>query len=197
MSDAPVTPSQTVGPFFHPELMRDGVTSVLVSDETEGDRIRIEGRLLDGEGDPVPDGLVELWQANTYGRHDHPADDRDVPLDSAFVGHARSATDDDGYYWFETIRPGRVPFAGGRMQAPHLNLTIFARGLLNHLFTRLYFADDPATMDDPVLAYVPEHRRSTLLAERNDLDGHVVYTLDIVLQGEQQTAFLNPTKSLA
>lgn len=197
MSHAPLTPSQTVGPFFHPALLRaDAPTGRLVTDETEGERVRIEGRVLDGDGEPVADALIDLWQANAFGRYRHPADGRDVPLDPAFTGYGRTGTDDGGRYWFETIRPGRVPYEGGRMQAAHLSLTVIARGLLNHLFTRLYFADDPATADDPILLRVPEPRRGTLLAAREERDGRIVYTFDIVLQGERQTAFLNPNPAL-
>ena len=198
MSRPPLTPSQTVGPFFHPAMVNQIIPQhVLTIPETQGERIRIEGRVFDGDGAPVPDALVEIWQANAYGRYNHPADDSDAPLDPTFIGYARSETGEDGRYWFETIRPGPVRFDRDRMQAPHISLTIFARGLLHQLFTRLYFADDPATAIDPVLQYVPEGRRSTLLA-RPVLDSDTpVYTFDIILQGVRQTAFLNATRAIA
>lgn len=194
MRAARVTPSQTVGPFFHPSMLRDAVPQhVLTQAETQGERIRVEGRIIDGVGAPVPDALVELWQANAYGLYLHPADQRDLPVDPTFTGFARSNTEDNGRYWFDTIRPGLVPFDAERMQAPHICLTIFARGLLNHLLTRLYFEDEPGNAGDPILLLVPEDRRATLIATRWDESDIAVYNLDIVLQGDRQTVFLNPT----
>jgi protocatechuate 3,4-dioxygenase, alpha subunit len=191
MTASGLTPSQTVGPFFEPALLRqDTRRNVLVGPETAGERIRIEGRVLDGEGAPVPDALVELWQANSHGRYNHPADDRDLPLDPAFSGFGRSGTDEAGRFWFETVKPGAVPAIDGGRQAPHLCLTIFARGLLDHLFTRLYFEDEPANLEDPVLGRVPPERRATLVAVRAASDAGVVYRWDIVLQGPGETAFL-------
>lgn len=184
------TSTQTVGPFFENALLREPL-NVLVRPETEGERIRIEGRLLDGDGNPVPDAIVEIWQANHHGRYNHPLDQRELPLDSHFTGFGRCGTDADGRFRFETIKPGPVPFDGERMQAPHLSLSVAARGLLNHLATRLYFADDPANADDPVLARVPANRRGTLLARREEADGNVTYRLDIVLQGWNETVFFN------
>jgi protocatechuate 3,4-dioxygenase alpha subunit len=190
MSGRGLTPSQTVGPFFEPALLRaDAPRNVLVGSETVGERIRIEGRVLDGERAPVPDALVELWQANGHGRYNHPLDRRDLPLDQAFTGFGRSGTDDDGRFWFETIKPGLVPAPDGGMQAPHVCLTVFARGLLDHLFTRLYFADEPANLADPVLGLVPAERRATLVAVRDDGAGVAVYRMDIVLQGVGETVF--------
>jgi protocatechuate 3,4-dioxygenase, alpha subunit len=192
MSKLPQSASQTVGPFFHDCLLRpDARRATLATPETAGERIRIEGRVLDGDGQPVPDAMLEIWQANHHGRYQHPADTRELPLDPGFLGFGRTATDEAGGYWFETIRPGRVPFDQARLQAPHISLALFARGLLNHLFTRIYFADDPATADDPLLAYVPEARRATLLAQpRSDADARV-YRFDIVLQGPGETVFFN------
>jgi protocatechuate 3,4-dioxygenase alpha subunit len=186
------TGSQTVGPFFHDCLLRaDAVRNVLSGTATEGERIRIEGRVFDGDCVGVPDAVVEIWQANHYGRYNHPADMRDLPLDPAFTGFGRTGTDAEGAFWFETIKPGRVPFDGERMQAPHICVAVFARGLLNHLLTRLYFADDPATADDPVLRLVPAERRATLLAQPTNADGARIYHLDIVLQGAGETVFFN------
>ena len=187
-----LTPSQTVGPFFHNCLLReDAPGNVLVRPETAGKRIRIEGHVYDGQGAPVADALVEIWQANSHGRYRHPVDQRAAPLDPAFVGFGRCGTDETGRYWFETIKPGAVPFDRDRPQAPHLCVTVFARGLLNHLVTRLYFEDEPANAADPVLQRVPEDRRATLLAKRATVDGTVVYRFDIILQGEGETAFFN------
>jgi protocatechuate 3,4-dioxygenase, alpha subunit len=192
MSIFPLTSSQTVGPFFAPALLReDARRNVLTQPETVGERIRIAGRVLDGDGVPVPDAMVEIWQANAHGRYHHAADKGPAPLDPSFFGFGRSGTAEDGSYWFETVKPGPVPFAGERLQAPHICVTVFARGLLNHLVTRLYFEDEPTNAGDPVLQRVPEDRRATLLARRESGDTAVVYRLDIVLQGAGETAFFN------
>lgn len=185
-----LTPTQTVGPFFSPALLRDPL-NILTTDETAGERIMIEGRVLDGAGNVVPDALIEIWQANSHGRFNHPRDQRDLPLDPEFGGFGRSGTDDDGVYWFETIKPGPVPFEGDQLQAPHLSVMVHARGMLNHAQTRLYFEDEDANATDPILALVPADRRSTLIARRDETDGGVVYRLDIVLQGRDETVFFN------
>ena len=187
-----LTSSQTVGPFFSPALLReDARRNVLTQPETVGKRIRVEGRVLDGDGLPIPDAMVEIWQANAYGRYNHPADQGRAALDPSFTGFGRSGTDENGGYWFETIYPGPVAFDATRLQAPHINVTLFARGLLNHLVTRIYFVDDPTNASDPVLQRVPEERRATLLAHREQGENAVIYRFDIVLQGENETAFFN------
>jgi protocatechuate 3,4-dioxygenase alpha subunit len=189
MSRLPLTPSQTVGPFFYDCLLRaDAQSPTLTTPATEGTRIRIAGHVYDGDRVGIPDAMVEIWQANHYGRYNHPADTRDLPLDPAFSGWGRTGTDDAGAFWFETIKPGPVPFAAGQLQAPHISVAVFARGLLNHLFTRLYFADDPATAADPVLGRVPADRRGTLLAQPGADGG---YTFDLILQGAGETVFFN------
>jgi protocatechuate 3,4-dioxygenase, alpha subunit len=187
-----LTGSQTVGPFFHDALMRaDAQRTQLAAPDTIGERIRIMGHVYDGDGVGVPDAMLEIWQANHYGRYNHPADGRDLPLDPAFFGFGRAATDAAGCYFFETIKPGRVPFDAQRLQAPHICVAVFARGLLNHAFTRLYFADDPANADDPILQLAPADRRATLLARRAADTGAVVYYFEIVLQGVGETVFFN------
>lgn len=192
MNTFPPTSSQTVGPFFHPCLLRTGAEChTLVVPDAAGERIRIEGRVLDGDGLPIPDAMIEIWQANAAGRYHHPADGRDLPLDPSFTGFGRSGTDADGAYWFETIKPGRVPFDRERQQAPHICVAVFARGMLNHAYTRLYFADEPANADDPVLQLVPAARQATLLARRAAADGAAVYHFEIVLQGADETVFFN------
>jgi protocatechuate 3,4-dioxygenase alpha subunit len=196
MSTFPLTASQTVGPFFSPALLReDARRNVLTQPETAGERIRIEGRVLDGDGVPVPDAMVEIWQANAYGRYNHPADRGSAALDPSFIGFGRSGTAEDGSYWFETVKPGPVPFDGERLQAAHICVTVFSRGLLNHLVTRLYFEDEPTNASDPVLHYVPEDRRVTLLASRvarhEPGETAVVYRFDIILQGAGETVFFN------
>jgi protocatechuate 3,4-dioxygenase alpha subunit len=183
------TPSQTVGPFFHFSLPRKGL-EVLVTDQTLGERIVIEGRVVDGQGEPLDDAMIEIWQANAAGRYDHPDDQQQKPLDPAFHGFGRSQTEKDGRYRFLTIRPGAVPGPGNTLQAPHINLTFFSRGLLKHLFTRIYFEDEPRNADDPVLGLVSDERRSTLIAKKKQGDG-ATYVFDIILQGPGETVFFD------
>ncbi len=192
MTAARLTPSQTIGPFFHPAMLREDMRrNVLVQPETAGERIRVEGCVYDGEGSPISDALVEIWQANSHGRYRHPADTQELPLDLAFGGFGRCGTEEDGRYWFETIKPGAVPFDEREHQAPHIAVTVFARGLLNHLATRLYFEDEPGNAADPILRLVPEERRATLVARRVPGGDPPLYRFDIILQGEGETAFFN------
>jgi protocatechuate 3,4-dioxygenase alpha subunit len=186
------TPSQTVGPFFHLGLYHEG-EHLIAGADAEGQRIRVEGRVLDGAGAVVPDAMIEVWQADAHGRYAHPDDRQDKPRDATFKGFGRAATDVDGRFWFETVKPGQVPGRGNVLQAPHLNLTIFARGMLSHLYTRLYFADETAANEvDPVLSGIAEvRRRGTLIAARDDAGGPPIYRLDIVLQGDGETVFFD------
>jgi protocatechuate 3,4-dioxygenase alpha subunit len=170
--------------------------NILTTPESVGERIRIEGRVLDGDRKHIEDALVELWQADSTGRYDHPADDRtDMPLDPAFTGFGRCASDfHTGAYSFLTIKPGPVPHPEGGLQAPHISLTIQARGMLDATFTRLYFADESAAnAGDPVLQSVPADRRSTLIAERVETDDSsvAIYRFDIRYQGEDETVFFD------
>ena len=184
------TPAQTVGPYFAMRLSGDG-ENLLVPDGCAGERIRIEGRVLDGEGDPVEDALVEIWQANASGRYRHPQDTRaELPLSEGFSGFGRSATDfHSGAFWFETIKPGAVPDSQGRPQAPHISCVVQARGMLVPSFTRIYFADCAKENDaDPILSLVPAERRATLLAQP-DRDSPHLYRFDIRFQGERETVF--------
>jgi protocatechuate 3,4-dioxygenase, alpha subunit len=189
-----VSPSQTVGPFFSDCLLREDMRchNVLVTPETKGTPIRITGRVYDGDRQPVPDAMLEIWQANAAGHYNHPADHEDSP-DPSFRGWGRSGTLADGSFSFETVKPGRVPFDENTSQAPHICVAVFARGLLNHLFTRIYFEDEPSNADDPILNFVPEERRATLVARRADgQPGEpVTYVFDVVLQGQGETAFFN------
>lgn len=192
------TPSQTVGPYFAMRLSGEG-ENVLTTPETVGERIRIEGRVVDGDRTHIEDALIELWQADNAGRYHHPADDRaggaDLPPDPAFSGFGRCASDfHTGAYSFLTIKPGPVPHPDGGLQAPHISLTIQARGMLNPTFTRLYFADEAAAnATDPVLQAVPEVRRSTLIAERIAATDSSVptYRFDIRYQGDDETVFFD------
>jgi len=162
---------------------------VLVDRTTKGTRIRVEGRVTDGDGEPVLDAMVEIWQANAAGRYNHPADTGPAALDPSFTGFGRCGTSEDGRYWFETVKPGVVRFDEDRLQAPHICLTLFATGLLNHAATRLYFEDELGNSDDPVLRCVPEERRKTLVATRVATAGSTTYRFDLVLQGAGETAF--------
>ena len=184
------TPWQTVGPFFHYALPWTG-GGILVTPCTQGERITVIGRVLDGGGLPVPDAMVEIWQANAAGRYRHPDDARiELPVDDAFVGFGRAPTDADGTYRFETIRPGRVPGRGNTLQAPHLAVGLFGRGLIRRLITRMYFPDEHSNDEDAVLGMVPPDRRSTLLAQlETGLDGAPAYRFDIRIQGEDETVF--------
>lgn len=184
-----ITPPQTVGPFFHGSLLQQDRTEI-ASERTEGERVRIRGRVLDGNGAPVDDALVEVWQANAQGRYHHPADRRPAPLDESFLGFGRAGTVDGGFA-VETIRPGTVPWPDGGWQSPHLNVLVFARGLLDRLATRIYFEDDPTLESDAVLRSVPEDRRETLLARRDPEGGPGDYRFDVVLQGERETVFFD------
>lgn len=175
-----VTPSQTVGPYFR--IGMDWPRAYRLADPACTDAvIVVSGQVLDGDGAPVPDGLIEIWQADPAGVY-HPQGS------STFRCAGRVALDTDGRYLFETVKPGRVGGPGGRKQAPHINLTLFARGLLVHLRTRIYFADEAAAnAADAILGLVPEARRASLLALRDG--GH--YRYDIHLQGPQETVFFD------
>jgi protocatechuate 3,4-dioxygenase alpha subunit len=181
------TPSQTVGPFFAPALTRESMNDLVRSD-TRGAAIMIEGRILDGDGAPVDDAMVEIWQANAEGRYDHPQDAQEKLLDPNFHGFGRAATDQNGQFRFHTIMPGATPASGQGVQAPHVNVSIFARGLLKRLVTRIYFPDNPLNSRDPVLALAPAGRRSTLIARRTGADA---FHFDIILQGDNETVFID------
>ncbi len=186
------TPSQTVGPFFHLGLDRPGWAD-LTAEGPSGERIVVEGQVTDGDGAPVPDALLELWQANAAGRYAHPDDARtEKPLDPCFRGFGRVATAADGRFRLITIRPGPVPGRGNALQAPHIAVAIFARGLLKQLFTRIYFADAKENEADPVLLSIDDPaRRATIVAVRLPGVDPPTYRFDIVLQGERETVFFD------
>ena len=173
------TPWQTVGPYLSIGLTWLNTDDV-AGEGVEGQRIAIEGLLVDGDGAPVPDGVIETWQANAHGRYPHPGDTRAPPLEADFNGFGRVPTDEQGNFRLRTIKPGRVPGADGRLQAPHLLVSVFARGILRRLSTRIYFADEPSNADDAVLAQVPAARRSTLIARKE----RTTYRFNVVIQGE-------------
>ena len=199
------SPSQTAGPYVHIgliphqagfDIFEKNFSNVLVGPDTAGERIRIEGRILDGSGSSARDILVEIWQANAAGRYNHPADrQEDKPVDPAFRGWGRTGTDfETGLYTFETIKPGAVVGRKGhRPMAPHVNVWLAARGINIGLSTRMYFSDEAeANARDPVLNIVePRERRETLIARREERGGEVVYVFDIHLQGERETVFFD------
>jgi protocatechuate 3,4-dioxygenase, alpha subunit len=190
------TPSQTIGPFFHRALLREvghEVQNDLAARGTAGERVAIEGRVLDGDGAPVTDAMIEVWQANAAGRYDHPEDlQESKPLDPNFHGFGRVATDPDGRFRLRTIKPGPVPGSDEASQAPHINVSIFARGLLKRLVTRIYFPGEPLNETDALLSALPTDRRATLIARVTDADAaERVLHFDIVLQGGNETVFLD------
>jgi protocatechuate 3,4-dioxygenase alpha subunit len=186
------TPSQTVGPYFTLRLYQKG-DEILVPEGYAGDRIVIEGVVLDGDRKHIEDALLEIWQANTAGRYRHPDDNRDLALDDGFTGFGRTVSDfETGAYRFETVKPGPVPDAEGAFQAPHVSLMVQGRGMLNPVFTRIYFSDEEeANQDDLTLRRVPARRRDTLIAQLVDDVDTKVYRFDIRFQGEDETVFFD------
>jgi protocatechuate 3,4-dioxygenase alpha subunit len=187
------TPSQTVGPFFAFSLIR-GAEHVLVNDQTRGQRIIVHGHVLDGSGAAIDDAMVEIWQADAAGIFDHPDDPRCGQVDKHFRGFGRSGTSNrERVYSFKTIKPGPVPWEGKTMQAPHLSMRVFARGLLLHVLTRVYFSDESANEQDPILSSIADaKRRKTLIAAREAIQDAPTYRMDIHLQGDRETVFFSP-----
>jgi protocatechuate 3,4-dioxygenase alpha subunit len=189
------TPSQTVGPYLHiglapgPYGVREVFSPIVADAGLPGTHIRIEGRVYDGEGNTMPDAMLEIWQADSQGRYAHPADGRPLASNS-FRGFGRCPTSKEGGYRFDTIKPGSVPGPGGTTQAPHINVGVFSRGILKRLFTRIYFAGDPANAKDPILALVPAARRETLMA-KPDAKNPNLYRFDIRTQGADETVFFD------
>lgn len=181
------TPSQTVGPYLHIGLHWPNGPFVVAEDNPDG--IWIRGTLTDGAGQPVPDGLIETWQADPNGRFDHPEDPRGAASYPGFRAFGRCDTDERGEFGILTLRPGAVPGPGGTVQAPHIDVSVFARGMLHRTVTRVYFPENTeANASDPVLSGITDPRaRSTLVAEPT-ADG---YRFDIRLQGENETVFFD------
>ena len=180
----PITPWQTVGPFFGVLLRHDRVVPAAL--EAPGPRIGIRGVVRDGAGAPVPDAMLEFWQPDATGHWAHP-DDARKPADG-FGGYSRGATDAEGCFSLDTIRPGETPGPDGTTQAAHLLVGLFARGLFTRLVTRIYLGDGPGLEADPVLRRVPAGRRATLIATS---DGDGVYVHDLCLQGPMETVFFD------
>ncbi|MGO8915520.1 MAG: protocatechuate 3,4-dioxygenase subunit alpha [Stellaceae bacterium] len=186
------TASQTVGPYFSVGLTRPELADLTQGGKAKGETIVIEGQVRDGDGAPIPDAMLEIWQANAAGKYAHPEDVQEKRVDAGFTGFGRAFTDKQGRYRFTTIRPGAVPGRGNALQAPHIAMTVFARGLLKHLVTRIYFADLAAANEaDPVLSGIedPAARQSLLAKPVNGATP--AYRFDVVLQGEGETAFFD------
>jgi protocatechuate 3,4-dioxygenase alpha subunit len=181
------TASQTVGPYFGIGL-QPLYCSDIAAPGVEGERVRVQGMVLDGDGAPIPDALIEVWQANAHGRYAHPEDRQDKPLTPGFVGFGRIPTDAHGRFAFTTIKPGPVPGPNGELQAPHLAICVLMRGLLKQVATRMYFSDEPANVGDPVLRLVPESRRGTLIARRLAAGS---FEWNVRMQGADETVFFD------
>lgn len=178
---------QTVGPYLHIGL-EWLTTRDIAGRGIKGERVAIAGRLIDGDGNGVNDGLIEIWQANAAGKYAHPEDTQKKPIEKGWRGFGRIPTDAKGAFRFSTIKPGRVPGPGTTLQAPHLVVAVFMRGMLKHLVTRIYFPDEAAAnAEDPVLKLVPASRRATLIPRKKDR----ALEWDIVLQGKQETVFFD------
>jgi protocatechuate 3,4-dioxygenase alpha subunit len=193
------TASNTIGPFFHHIMTPEdhnflGITGNRMAGKSiKGERIKVEGRILDGDGKPLRAAMLEIWQANAAGRYNAPQDARnDVKLDKKFTGFGRVSAGNRGKFEFETIKPGAVPSLGNAPQAPHINLTLFAAAIHSHLYTRLYFSDEADANDiDPVLSFVGEKRRITLIAKRKNTKDGPVYRFDVKLGGDGETVFFD------
>ncbi|MBB4396255.1 protocatechuate 3,4-dioxygenase subunit alpha [Bradyrhizobium sp. ERR14] len=197
------TASQTAGPYVHIglipamagfDIFEKNFSNVLTTPNTEGERITLEGKVLDGTGTPLRDVLLEIWQANANGRYNHPADRSAGALEQEFRGWGRAGSDfESGLVTFETIKPGAIVDEAGRTCAPHINVWIVARGINIGLNTRLYFSDEEtANAADPVLNLIEQpSRRSTLVAKRSERGGKVVYSFTINLQGPEETVFFD------
>lgn len=183
------TTSQTVGPYFKIGLQwlnRDN----LVGEGVSGERVTIQGRVFDGESAPVPDAILEIWQANAHGKYDHPEDTQDKPLEPGFKGYGRMPVTAEGAFRFATIKPGPVPGPSAKEQAPHLVISVFLRGVLRRLVTRMYFPDDPRNAGDPILSLVEPARRSTLIAKETAGNPGAL-EWNVVLQGPDETVFFD------
>jgi len=182
------TPSQTVGPFFSIGLAR--LNRADLAEGNEGERVAIQGRVLDGDGQPVPDAVLEIWQADADGRYHHPEHGGQPNRATSFFGFGRIPTDEQGRFSFTTIKPGPVHGPEGKPQAPHLQISVFMRGLLKQLVTRLYFPEEPLNASDPVLQIVPESRRETLIARQAGPKENAL-EWNVCLQGENETVFFD------
>jgi protocatechuate 3,4-dioxygenase alpha subunit len=192
--DLTPTAIQPIGPFYHFALTPgwetgDNSAGVMAGPEARGERARLTIRVLDRDGGPVTNAMIELWQADAGGKYNHPADTQEKTADPAFRGFGRLATDDDGLCVFETVKPGQVPGLKGRFQAPHINVNVYAPGLLRRAVTRIYFDGDSANASDQVMVLVPEDRRPTLFARPGAKPGD--WCFDLHLTGLRETVFFD------
>jgi protocatechuate 3,4-dioxygenase alpha subunit len=195
-----ITPSQTVGPYFSYCLtparypLHEVFGTDLITPGLEGEKIRIEGRIIDGDGAGIPDAMIEIWQADAKGSYAHAARSA-AKANTGFKGFGRSDTGPNGEFGFSTIKPGRVEGPNGTRQAPHIGVTIFSRGMLTHLFTRIYFDDESSNAEDPILAAIPADRRDTLIAKGVQTGSSKVYRFDVRIQegadGQPETVFFS------
>lgn len=183
------TTSQTVGPFFSIGLARVNKNN-LAGPRVSGEQVTIAGRVLDGDGKPVPDAMLEIWQANSHGKYAHPEDTQERPIEPGFQGYGRIPTDEDGKYSFTTIKPGPVPGPDGKPQAPHIAVSVFMRGLERRLVTRIYFPDEAANVGDFVLNLVEPARRGTLTAKKS-AGRSGAFEWNVILQGADETVFFD------
>jgi protocatechuate 3,4-dioxygenase alpha subunit len=182
------TPSQTTGPYLHIGLTDKHSVTRIAGPAVPGERVRLKCRVFDVDGAPLNDAMIEIWQADATGKYNHPDDAQGG--ESSFIGFGRAATNEKGECEFETIKPGSVPGPENTVQAPHLNVAVYARGILLQLYTRIYFAGDGANGRDHVLALVPAERRETLMAQSpSELAGSWLF--DIRLRGERETVFFD------
>ena len=184
------TSSQTVGPYFRIGLTEKYSKPCIAGPQAKGERVKLNIRVLDGDGLPIDDSLIEIWQADASGKYNHPDDPRPGPSDPACDGFGRMGTDENGCCQFETVRPGCVPGPANSLQAPHLNVAVYSRGLLKQFYTRIYFAGDPANQSDPVLALVPADRRDTLMAQP-DPTRPGSWRFEVCIQGDKETVFFD------
>jgi protocatechuate 3,4-dioxygenase alpha subunit len=182
------TSSQTVGPYFTIGLTRL-TKSDLAAPGVAGEKLTITGRVLDGDGKAVPDAMLEIWQANSHGKYAHSEDNQKKILEQGFDGYGRVGVDENGGFRFTTVKPGAVPGPDGKMQAPHIAVSVFARGLLLRLVTRIYFPDEPANDQDFVLNLVEPARRGTLIAKKIPVADSIEW--NVVLQGQGETVFFD------
>ncbi len=209
------TPNQTVGPFFHYGLPWKGGADLVGQSEigarpelfpedhyvlnhpaargaVRGEVITLEGVVYDAEGKPIPDAMIEIWQANAAGRYASPDDPRsEIPLDEGFIGFGRASTSEEGLYRFKTVLPGSTPGPGNTLQAPHIAVGVFGRGLIKRLATRVYFEGQDLNDADPILQLVPAQRRDTLIARKVETEQGEAWRFNIVLQGERETVFFD------
>ncbi|MBZ5720157.1 MAG: protocatechuate 3,4-dioxygenase subunit alpha [Acidobacteriia bacterium] len=188
--DLTPTPSQTVGPYLHLGLTDTGSVPCIAGKGVKGERVWLTFRVLDGDSVPVPDAMIELWQADSEGNYKGTEGHGNSTVDGSFRGFGRMPTAEDGSCSFETVKPGPVPGPGDTIQAPHINVSIMARGLLKRLSTRAYFAGEPGNASDPVLALIPENRRPTLLAQPDPTRAGG-WIFEVRLCGEGETVFFD------